>query len=161
MRDRRGGHVHLPDRGSRRQRNRDAKGNRKCHKDEFRAHDVASHFHLHPARIWVAGAAIQIRGGTRPTNRIAIPGELFPPPTRLVPAKSFGPSFQLENASLKWKTPHSTLTVHEPDPRAVVHCGEPIQKFCEFDWNRCHTTELFRSCQMAPGFDSDGRYLIA
>ena len=69
--------MYLPDRGSRRQCNRDAKGNNECHKDEFRAHGVASHFDLRPAGIWAAGAAIQSPGGASAANRITIPAGLF------------------------------------------------------------------------------------
>lgn len=93
--------------------------------------------------------------GYSPRSYSASPREVFR--TEL----SIRTSFQLENVSFKWKTPHSTLTVHEPDPRAAVHCAEPIQKFCEINRNRCHATELFRSCQMAWGSVSDDRYLIA
>jgi hypothetical protein len=53
--------VDLPDRGGRRKHDGDAESNSKCHKDEFRAHHAASHFHLHPADIWAAGVAIQTR----------------------------------------------------------------------------------------------------
>ena len=89
MRDRRRGRVYLPDRGSRRQCNRDAKGNTECHKDEFRAHGVASHFHLHPAGIWAAGAAIQTPGRNATNEQDRVPGELFPPPTQAIENTAF------------------------------------------------------------------------
>ena len=127
--------MHLPDRGSRRQCNRDAKGNTECHKDEFRAHGVASHFHLHPADIGSrCGDSNPGRNTTNEQDRDS--RRVIPPLCSASPGEAFWTELSIENASFKRKTPHSTLTGHEPNPRPAVHCAEPIQKFCEFDRNR-------------------------
>src|SRR5260370_38177415 len=45
--DRRCRRVYLPDRGGRRECDREAESSNECHKDEFRAHSAASHLYLH------------------------------------------------------------------------------------------------------------------
>src|SRR5229473_5137365 len=87
--------------------------------------------------IWAAGAAIQIRAERDQRTGSRFPAS-YPPSYSASPGEAFRTELSIENASFKWKTPHSTLTGHEPNPRAAVHCAEPIQKFCEFDRNRHH-----------------------